>query len=139
MKTITGKSFKILIIAVAGLLIIGGITRFHHHCHDESPCFCLITTLSDNCHHTDDCNTPISHEKHSEESCPIHIDFFKISEHHDPEFHFLCNNIHCDFCSPLVFKPDDYNQTKLTFIYRIFINCPPHDCEVDRRGPPYHA
>lgn len=131
-----GKSFKILIIAVVGLLIIGGITRFHHHTHDATPCFCIAAASSDNCHHADDCDNPLSQENHSEESCPLRIDFFKISEHQDPEHHIACCDIHCDICSPLVFNPDDYNQAKLTFIYRIFINCPYHNCEVDRRGPP---
>lgn len=137
MNTITGKSFKILIIAVVGLLIIGGITRFHHHSHNEAPCFCLVTTSSDKCHHPDNCNTPYSHENQSEESCPLHIDFFKLSEHHDPEFHFVCCNIHCDICSPIIFSRDNSNLTRLIYIYKTFINYPSYNCEVARRGPPY--
>ena len=137
------KLIDIIIAAFVGMLIlIAGITRFHHHISDEEVCFC-VDFISDVecCHHNHNDND--SHETpfgdKSENSCPLHIDFFNISEYHGhlhPSQNLCCDH-HCDICSPEIYSTKDE-----AFDFHSVVDYLPiferdgYDSVMSRRGPP---
>ena len=127
---------KIIVSALVSLLVFtAGIARFHHHeSGDHRPCFCLSVQV--NGHHSHD-NSDDTRSSQSDDSCPLHLDLFKITETQkilDHDHH--CGHIHCDLCSPLAFIVE-FSQDITVF--------PPRDAIIKylyagtllvRRGPP---
>lgn len=136
------KLIDIIIAASVGLLIlIVGMTRFHHHISDEKVCFCVdFITDVECCHHhhnnADTHGSPLGDK--SENSCPLHIDLFNISEYHDHLHisHTLCCNHHCDICSPEIYAPD-YAVVNLYILLPLpLFEHDGYDSVLSRRGPP---
>lgn len=137
------KIINILIASFFGLLImIAGLTRFHHHLSNEDVCFCVdIFEEGDCCHHNHgDADSPLNpFGSHTENSCPLHIDFFNISEY-SINVHYariICCDYHCDICLPIVspILSRDSNSCGLVFS-TLFFDCAGYDSALSRRGPP---
>ena len=136
------KLIDITIASFIGLLIlIAGMTRFHHHLSDEVVCFCIdAVAASDCCHHhnehSDEPATPFGDG--SENSCPLHLDYFNISETHDHN-HFcqpICCDHLCDICSPQIYSL--YCESIILYISlpTNILESDGHDSAMSRRGPP---
>lgn len=135
------KLIDIIIASIVGFLIlVAGMTRFHHHLSDDQVCFCVDDIIGVGCcHHHADHDEPVSpFGSQSENSCPLHIDLFKISENHNHihiEDNYCCDH-HCDICSPEIYVPDYvalnlYISPQLPILER-----DGYDSALSRRGPP---
>lgn len=135
------KLTDITIASIVGFLIlVAGMTRFHHHLSDDKICFCLDDLLSAECsHHHANHDEPVApFGSQSETSCPLHIDLFKISENHN-YIHIsdnFCCDYHCDICSPEIYAPE-HGAINLLFLPLLpFLERGGHDSALPRRGPP---
>lgn len=136
------KLIDILIASIVGILIlVAGMTRFHHHLSDDKVCFCVDDIVGAGCchhHHTDHDKPLTPFGSQSETSCPLHIDLFKITENHN-HIHIsdnLCCNHNCDLCSPEVYTTD-HAAVKLFVLSPIpSFERDGYDSVMSRRGPP---
>lgn len=76
----------IAILVIGMMLVIGGLSRYHHHSTDNSICFCHDCKVDPICNHHHDiyghqsvCHDAPLEGHTSDASCAFHIDDFKIS------------------------------------------------------------
>lgn len=128
---------KSLTATIVGLLIfVGSLTRFHHHDEDFKVCCCLIELVG-NHFNNDHSDCDHRHTEGDGSSCPLHIDYFKISEPLDKvAMHFCCHHL-CDLCAPVIHYPlNEWMPTAYNHQLDILSPSGGHMRCATHRGPP---
>ncbi len=138
------RFIKSLLATIVGLLIFaGGSIRLHHHDVGMELCVCMNGLINPTCNHhhpvEHSCSNDLQHsplDEHSEESCPLHIDDFNISDNQNDGFHVFATDIAGDIC----LLAACFQEKHVCSHCYPFISVPIHELcpakKLSRRGPP---
>lgn len=136
----------IMIMLIGIHMVIGGMTRIHHHSENDMICFCMDGKIDPVCdHHHDDCDGHSTddhdgcHSQHKgEDTCAFHLDDFNLTD----DDNISTNNLdmHVNLIAAILFCEPSVEDTE-TFTYfssegDTLIETRTGDTS-GRRGPPY--